>query len=155
MPGTAYIKLDPAKLAALLEGPQGPVLRHIFVKADVVKAGARRRAGRSKPDPLGRPRKYAAHLGDTIVKRMGVVNGKAAVLIVAESPIATWHHEGTQPHVITPRRGKVLRFYAPGGSRSGVLGPAGNVVYARKVHHPGTKPNRFLTDSLADLRGNL
>lgn len=39
--------------------------------------------------------------------------------------------EGVRPHVIRPRRAKVLRF---------VVG--GRVVYARKVNHPGTNKHR-------------
>lgn len=40
--------------------------------------------------------------------------------------------DGTRPHVITPKNAKMLRFVVNG-----------QVVYARMVHHPGTKPNRF------------
>ena len=39
--------------------------------------------------------------------------------------------EGTRPHVIRPRRARVLRFVV-----------AGRVVYAREVHHPGTTKHR-------------
>jgi hypothetical protein len=47
------------------------------------------------------------------------------------------HHEGTKPHVITPKSGKMLRFVS-----------RGQVVYAHSVNHPGTKANRYLADSL-------
>ena len=40
---------------------------------------------------------------------------------------------GTRPHIILPRRAKVLRFEV-----------RGQVVYARYVHHPGTKPQYFM-----------
>lgn len=51
------------------------------------------------------------------------------------------HHEGTKPHVITPKRAEFLRF----SSR-------GRVIYSRAVLHPGTKPNRYLTDNLRLIR---
>lgn len=47
------------------------------------------------------------------------------------------HHNGTRPHLIRPEKAEILRFTA--GSR---------VVYSREVMHPGTKPNRFLSDQL-------
>jgi hypothetical protein len=51
--------------------------------------------------------------------------------------IALLHHEGTKPHVILPRTKKTLRFVSHG-----------KIVYAKMVIHPGTKPNRYLTDNL-------
>jgi hypothetical protein len=46
-------------------------------------------------------------------------------------------HEGTSPHEIHGRTGGVLRFT----SKS-------RIVYSRSVMHPGTRPNRYLTDNL-------
>lgn len=47
---------------------------------------------------------------------------------------AIYHHEGTKPHEIKAKPGKTLRF------RSG-----GRWVYTKRVMHPGTKPNNYLT----------
>jgi hypothetical protein len=47
------------------------------------------------------------------------------------------HHEGTKPHIITPKNNEVLRFST--GTR---------VIYTKQVHHPGTKANRYLSDQL-------
>jgi hypothetical protein len=47
------------------------------------------------------------------------------------------HHEGTRPHIITPKSGKMLKFTS-----------RGKVVYAHAVRHPGTKANRYLSDAL-------
>lgn len=44
--------------------------------------------------------------------------------------------EGTSPHVIKPKKGKYLVFYINGRK-----------VVARKVNHPGTKPNPYMTDA--------
>lgn len=48
---------------------------------------------------------------------------------------ARWHHQGTRPHLITPKRhGGVLRFAI-----------RGRIVFATRVRHPGTRPNHYLT----------
>lgn len=52
-------------------------------------------------------------------------------------PYALLHHEGTRPHLITADDGRMLRFTSQG-----------RVVYSRQVMHPGTKPNRYLSDQL-------
>jgi len=57
-------------------------------------------------------------------------------------PYAYYHHEGTMPHIIrgrriNSRRRRTLRF-----TRGGV------VVFRRAVMHPGTRPNRYLSDNL-------
>lgn len=63
--------------------------------------------------------------------------GLPELKIGSASPIAYIHHEGTRPHAISARGGQFLRFSSKG-----------RVVYDRTVMHPGTKPNRFLTDNL-------
>lgn len=50
-------------------------------------------------------------------------------------------HDGTRPHIIRPRRpGGVLRFQV-----------GGQVVYARVVHHPGTRARPFLDRALREV----
>ena len=51
------------------------------------------------------------------------------------------HHEGSRPHIITGRNGGMLRFTKQS-----------RVVYTRAVVHPGTKPNKYLSDSLWIVR---
>lgn len=63
--------------------------------------------------------------------------GSLAVIITAHDKKAMMHHEGTRPHIIVPKKAKTLRFQQHG-----------RIVYAQVVHHPGTKPNKFLTDNL-------
>lgn len=49
------------------------------------------------------------------------------------------HHEGTRPHFIVPHPPRThLRFRARSGA----------VVYPTAVLHPGTRPNRYLSDQL-------
>jgi hypothetical protein len=47
------------------------------------------------------------------------------------------HHNGSRPHVILPVRAKSLVFTSKG-----------RLVVTNRVNHPGTKPNRYLTDNL-------
>jgi hypothetical protein len=55
------------------------------------------------------------------------------------SPVIDWLDQGTPPHEIRPVRAKALRFPTRGGV----------TVFARVVHHPGTKAldivKKFLT----------
>jgi hypothetical protein len=48
-------------------------------------------------------------------------------------PYAPFVIRGTKAHDIVPKAAKVLHWTAPGG-----MG-----VFARRVHHPGTKPNPY------------
>jgi hypothetical protein len=50
-------------------------------------------------------------------------------------------HEGTQPHEITPKTAQYLQF----------PNQAGEMVYAKRVFHPGTKANPFLWEALRDV----
>ena len=52
---------------------------------------------------------------------------------------AYMHHQGTRPHVITPKEG-------PAGAL--VFRKNSRIIYTKKVLHPGTKPNRYLSDQL-------
>lgn len=50
------------------------------------------------------------------------------------------HHQGTRPHIITARPGSVMRFTSKGRR-----------VMTTVVHHPGTKPNRYLLNALTTV----
>jgi hypothetical protein len=63
-------------------------------------------------------------------------NWSATARLVNDTDYAWNVHNGTQPHVITPRTpGGVLRFET-----------GGQVVYATHVNHPGTRPQPFLAE---------
>lgn len=69
--------------------------------------------------------------------------GVSGQILKIGSPLdyALVHHEGSRPHVITPRDANILRFSA-----------GGRVIYTHKVDHPGTRPNRYLSDQLWMVR---
>ncbi|MEU2510166.1 HK97 gp10 family phage protein [Streptomyces sp. NPDC007863] len=49
-------------------------------------------------------------------------------------------NDGTKPHIIRPKRAQVLRFKV-----------GGRTVFAKVVHHPGTRPRPFLDRALRDV----
>jgi len=49
-------------------------------------------------------------------------------------------NDGTKPHIIRPKRAKALKFKM-----------GGKTVYAKVVHHPGTRARPFLDRALADV----
>lgn len=49
-------------------------------------------------------------------------------------------HGGTRPHIIRPRNAQVLRFKV-----------GGRFVYAKLVHHPGTRAQPFLDRALREV----
>lgn len=53
-------------------------------------------------------------------------------------PHAPFVEEDTAPHLIRPRRAKVLRFVS-----------GGRVIFARQVRHPGTRGRHMLRDGVA------
>jgi hypothetical protein len=81
------------------------------------------------------PRK-TGYLASTVVKDVGVGVGSVQVL----ASYARYVAEGTRPHEIRPVNGRVLVFAAPNGG----------LVFTQVVHHPGTKPNPWLQDAVAE-----
>lgn len=136
------VVIDPAAVHRLLSGPSGPVYRRLLEDGEIVKREARQRVGVHKPDPWGRPKnRRPGQLRDSIVKRMVHHGNDVAVQVGSDDPIALPHHEGTEPHVISGRAGKLLVFWMNGA-----------VVASTSVNHPGTEPNHYLTDAVDVLR---
>lgn len=77
-------------------------------------------------------------LRSSIRMRHVKIRGEAAVKIGAYTNYALLHHRGTRPHVITPNPPRQALVF-----RSGA-----RIVHAKVVNHPGTRPNRYLTDQL-------
>ena len=126
----AVVNIRKAELDFLLNNPSGSVGRYLARKGRIVTVAARAQVG-VRTGAL-RASIHMRHLRDS--------RGQF-VRIGSALNYALMHHEGTKPHLITPNRAQVLRFVK--GSR---------VVYAHAVMHPGTKPNKFLTDNLRLVR---
>lgn len=127
--GRTVVVVNPAKVAALMESPHGPVVRDLFVRGERVKKAMQRLA----------PRR-TGNLADHIVKRLAREKGGHVMLVgVSGVPYAVWVVEGSEPHQITAVRGPLLVFYWP---------KLGRVVAFPSVQHKGNKPNRFMLQAL-------
>lgn len=131
MPSEYKLIIDGAAMARLLKSPAGPVGRHLIVRSTRVQTAAKQQA----------PRRTGC-LQDTIVKRAETLAGELAIRIQSDttpcSPSRTSYslfvHEGTDPHDI-PGAWGIPSPFGVGGRFGGMF-------------HPGSAPNRFLSDNL-------
>ncbi|WP_239404560.1 hypothetical protein [Frankia sp. Cj3] len=121
----------------LLASPAGPVGRSLALRGHRVLEAAREQVGVGRPDPLGRQRSRSP---GALRASLRMEAHGAVVRVGSSNPIALLHHEGTRPHAIYPRR--------PGGRLVFYWDRIGGVAVLPMVHHPGTAPNRYLTDNL-------
>lgn len=119
------VRMDSRAVAALLSSEQGPVMRHIALRATRIQQRAKQQVG-----------KRSRRLERSIVKRFVRTSLGASVWVGSDEPHALVHHEGSRPHLIEPKNARVLVFEV-----------GGVTVYAARVNHPGTQPNRYLTDA--------
>jgi len=75
----------------------------------------------------------------SIYPRMSKHRNELEGRVVTTAKHALFVHEGTDPHVIVPRRAPRLRFF---------WHKVGHVVYLQKVNHPGTRAQPFLAENL-------
>ena len=61
--------------------------------------------------------------------------------LTADTPYATFHHEGTKPHVMTSAKGMVFMDTRKGRK-----------VKVHVVNHPGNKANPFLAEQIKFLK---
>jgi hypothetical protein len=121
------VVFNKAAMDEMLKNPSGMVGRYIAERARRIVIAAKMQAG-VKTGRL----KNSIH--------MRHMRGGAAgqyVMVGSNLHYALLHHEGTKPHLIVPNRSTVLRFSS-----------GGRVIYTHAVRHPGTRPNRYLTDNL-------
>lgn len=112
---------------------------------DAVKKGMRQAADAVKADYEETVKGWDNPAEFTITEQ-----GDGSIVVGTDDKVWKMVDEGTPPHVITPKRGKVLVFgvggrpkTTPGRLRSGG-GSKGNIVVIRpRVNHPGTKPRSF------------
>jgi hypothetical protein len=137
------VQLDTDKVRALFAEAGGDVVRFMLQQGERVKIRAQELVGVYVPPPAGPERTRApGTLRDSIVKRFHVTEAGVVVEVGSADPIALIHHEGTEPHTITATRAPMLVFWSE---------RAGAVIAVKSVQHPGTRPNRFLTEALEVL----
>jgi hypothetical protein len=74
----------------------------------------------------------AGRLRDSIKSERVLGAATVVLTFTAHVPYAGFVLEGTGPHDIRPRNAQALHWTGPNGS-----------MFARLVHHPGTRPNPF------------
>jgi hypothetical protein len=121
------IRLDSTALRSWLQSRAQYVKQAVSI---AVQQAGERAAENARLTPLFKDGKRAATRG-TIKFRMAGSSGK--LIARGASHFLEW---GTKAHVISPKKGKMLRFAV-----------AGNMVFARKVQHPGTRPRPFMRDA--------
>ncbi len=127
----------------LLNSPSGDTGRYLEKKAKRLRDAARAQAG-FKTGRLRRSIRVYGH-------KRSVLGQK--IQVGSSVPYALLHHESTRPHIITPNNHRFLKFKpSKPSARKGWNVLADGSVLARKVRHPGTKPNRYLSDSVKYIR---
>ena len=129
-----------AALDEILRSPNGPAMKDMMYRGEKLKGLAKAQVR------LGHIHGGSGYgnLRDSIVSRVMTAPGSIGMPVVvvgSTHPIALIHHEGTRPHMIRPRYKKALRF--PGATGGGY-----GWVFSKWAAHPGTKPNRYLTDNI-------
>lgn len=119
-----FITINPQAAGALARKSAGPMVAKITLKA---AAHARIEA----------PGTMKQHIRVTVTQSVANPLG----IVMCDHPATSYVLYGTKPHEIRPRTKKILKFETKGGT-----------VYARVVHHPGTKPNNFLMRALMSAR---
>lgn len=139
--GDVVVRMDGQAVQRLLESPNGPVMRHVAQRATAVKQRAQQIVRVSDPAQRTSRSGQGQHLRDTIVTRFVTDPSGPSIWVGSNLPHALIEHEGTRPHVILPKKAKVLRFPVRGGG----------IVFAKRVNHPGTTGSFFLVRAAQEV----
>ncbi len=126
-----YTQVNQRGIDHTFHHPAGPLARHLHKIGRRMVTAAQGQVG-----------KATLSLMNSIHYNVDMVRGFPKLTVSADDPIALIHHEGTRPHAIAARNSQVLRYSANG-----------RINYARTVMHPGTPPNRYLSDNLYIAKG--
>ena len=127
MAGETVLVFREPEIERLLHSTSGTVGRHIDLLGKLVVIAAKGQVGT-------RTGALKASIHSRVDRGLHGPEAK----IGSALKYALLHHQGTKPHLILPKRpGGMLRFSS-----------GGRMIYTRKVMHPGTRPNHYLTDSL-------
>jgi hypothetical protein len=122
----SYVVIRKPALDNYLKSPAGPVGKYLAKKGRLIEMAAKRQVGV----------RTGALRSSIHMRHMTDPRGQY-VKIGSPLSYARMHHQGTKPHLIKPNTAHMLRFYSKG-----------QVVFANMVRHPGTPPNRYLTDNM-------
>lgn len=118
------VELDPRKVADVLRGNDGPVVKYMIRLGEDVKRIAQQEVGVD-----------TGNLRDHIVKRIVVRNNGVSVEVGADVPYTMYHHEGSQAV-----SGKLMVFTTKDG------------VTVFTMRRKAIPPNRFLIRALNRAR---
>lgn len=118
--------LDRQELSQQLTGSEAVAVRAMARLGRRIEANAKQRA----PVDTGNLRRSIGH-------ELSVQGTRIVLEVFATANYAKFVHDGTEPHLIRPRRAKALAFEA-----------GGRTVFAAWAMHPGTKPRPFLQDAV-------
>lgn len=119
------VQINRTRLERILRLPGGLVELNMRRRMQRVEASARHLA----------PGTMSRHISSRITRERNEVTG----YVISSHPATIYVISGTRPHVIRPVRAQALRFRV-----------GGRVVYAKIVHHPGTRANNFLLEALRE-----
>lgn len=130
----ARLVIDHSQMQAVLTGSQSkPVVLMRKVQREVLN-----QARINAPVDTGQLR--ASHKAEPVVVSGGKVTTSISATGSSKQQYALAVHEGTKPHVIVPRRKKVLSWKGSEGR-----------VFAARVNHPGTKPRPWLLNAVKQV----
>lgn len=113
-----------------MRSPKGMVGRSMSVLGSKMVIGAKAQVGKDS---------------GALARSIGMSVSRAAygvkLTVHAKDKKALMHHQGTRPRLILPKN--------PGGVL--VFSKGTRVIVTKRVMHPGTKPNRFLSDQLREV----
>ena len=127
--------LNPAGVAEVLAGPEGPVYRDLLARAIRVESRAKLLAS-GRPGP----RVQTGRLRGSITHRLFSSPQGAFAEVGTNVEYAAFVEFGTPPHVITARNARALYW-------KGAAHPV------RSVRHPGNRPYPFLRPALLAAAG--
>jgi len=118
----------------------------VMARGGPVMADIERRASRVQRVQQAYVRKRTGYLLSTIRKQPIRSHARPGWSVIAgnkKTPYTLFEDQGTRPHIIKPKNRQFLRFV----SRSG------QVVFAKIVHHPGTRGSYFVERSMIYAAG--
>ena len=80
-----------------------------------------------------------------------VVPQNPNLIMISMVDYAIYVEFGTPPHIIKPKNAKALHWKSEGVGPRG--GKVKNDVFAKLVHHPGTRPQPFIRNTLRNKLG--
>ena len=120
------VNISASEMDTFLNSPKGEIGREMLKIGFRIQIAARAQVGKDTGKLM--------ESIEVIHERIGLFQ---QIRVGSDNNIALIHHDGSRPHTINARNGKALRFSSKG-----------RMVYTRSVNHPGTSPNRYLSDNL-------